>query len=464
MGNVFKRWSVGCVVALWLFLPGLIEAAGQQWPEATLTSQDRILILAPHPDDEVLGCGGILQQAIAKGVPVRVVLLTYGDSNQWSFLVYRKHPVVVPGSIQRMGLIRREEAITSARTLGLSADHLVFLGYPDSGTLAIWDSHWGTRPPFRSLLTRAKAVPYKNALRPGAPYKGEDVLQDLKTALRDFKPTKVFVSHPADHNPDHRALYLFTRVALWDLEKEMTPELYPYLIHFKRWPRVKAEQTTAPLAPPSSLSQQIQWRVHSLSPEEMQRKKSALRAHRTQYGYSRKYLLLFVRPNELFGDFPPVLLRLNPSLEALSSKEKEETEGTPEELTDQEQAAFVGFEERSVQLQENQLVLSIKFSRPLAEAVSASIYFFNYRNDRSFAQMPKLHVKFGAFGHEVYDQDQKLSQDAVQVNRQPGEITIRVPLEVLGNPQKILTSARTYLGDVPLDWVSWRVLDLSAGD
>ena len=60
----------------------------------TLSGTDRVLVLAPHPDDEVLGAGGVIQQAVAQKLPIKIVFLTYGDSNQWSFLLYRKHPVV----------------------------------------------------------------------------------------------------------------------------------------------------------------------------------------------------------------------------------------------------------------------------------------------------------------------------------------------------------------------------------
>src|SRR5262245_44158967 len=57
---------------------------------------DRILVLAPHPDDEVLGAGGVLHEAVSRKLPVHVVFLTNGDSNEWSFLAYRKRPVFMP--------------------------------------------------------------------------------------------------------------------------------------------------------------------------------------------------------------------------------------------------------------------------------------------------------------------------------------------------------------------------------
>ena len=39
-----------------------------------------VLVLAPHPDDEVFGCGGALVQAAKNGIPVRVVVLTDGEA------------------------------------------------------------------------------------------------------------------------------------------------------------------------------------------------------------------------------------------------------------------------------------------------------------------------------------------------------------------------------------------------
>ena len=55
--------------------------------------------------------------------------------------------------------------------------------------------------------------------------------------VADFKPTKVFVTHPADTNPDHVAYDLYLRTALWDLEDEVKPVVYNYLTHYGEWPK-----------------------------------------------------------------------------------------------------------------------------------------------------------------------------------------------------------------------------------
>jgi LmbE family N-acetylglucosaminyl deacetylase len=44
------------------------------------TAADRVLVVAPHPDDETLCCAGILQLALRAGAAVGVVWLTAGDS------------------------------------------------------------------------------------------------------------------------------------------------------------------------------------------------------------------------------------------------------------------------------------------------------------------------------------------------------------------------------------------------
>ena len=420
------------------------------------------MVLAPHPDDEILGCGGILQQAVAQGVPVRLVFLTYGDSNEWAFLLYRKHPVVMPKAVRQMGLVRQQEALAAARGIGLSPDQVRFLGYPDLGTLTIWYAHWAARPPFRSLLTQATAVPYESARRPGAAYTGDQLLRDLTTELRAFRPTKLFVSHPADRHPDHRALYLFTRVALWDLEAELPPPaLYPYLIHCRRWPTPAGYHPDKPLDPPPALRAQIPWVRARVDPQQMVRKRVALMAHRSQYEATPAGLLSFVRTNELFGDLPDILLRPTTAPVMLAAGESPmDVVETPDQLTDEEQAALIGFEWRYVRLEGRELVLSIELSRPLAKEVGVVVYLFGYRSDQPFGDLPKLRLQLGAFHQVVYDQRRALARSPVRMTRHPRQILVRVPLGALGDPQRILTSAHTYVGELPLDWVSWRVLEL----
>lgn len=384
--------------------------------------------------------------------PVRIVFLTYGDNNEWSFLLYRKHPVLVPKAVQAMGHVRHVEALAAAKVLGVSPEQLTFLGYPDFGTLAIWYEHWGAARPYRAMLTRAAIVPYADALRPGAPYKGEEILRDLTTVLREFRPTKVFVSHPADHNGDHAALYLFTRIALWDLAGELSPtKLYPYLIHLPHWPSVTGLRPNELLDVPTAFGSQLMW-SDRLTPSQVDLKHQALQAHRSQHDSSARYLMSFVRGNELFGDFPDAPLYHGVIHENASHGEP------PEELDAEECTAYCAIDRNFIRLESNELVISIELSRPLVNGVQVSLYAFGYRNDRPFAEMPKIQVHLGEFTHPAKSLDRKLSSKELTVIHQPTRITVGLPLATLGNPDRILTSARTHRGEVPLDWITWRVL------
>lgn len=435
--------------------PPLVET---HW---TFDENDRILVLAPHPDDEVLGCGGVVQAALRQKKPVRIVYFTYGDNNEWAFLLYRRHPVLIPAAMRVMGEIRHREALAAGRLLGLSPGDQTFLGYPDFGTLAIWDRHWGTERPQRSMLTRVSRVPYSDAFRPGASYKGEDVLRDLETIFREFKPTRIFVSHPADHHSDHRALYLFTRVALWELAAEMQPRLYPYLVHFKGWPRPLKYLPDAELTPPAFFGDRIAWQSYGLSPAEVATKHRALEAHASEVK-STPSLRAFVRRNELFGDFSPIRLPLAATAPPAGERETfAEPSAEQTFLTAEEQAWFVGIEERRIGLENGNLVVQVRLSRPLARATELAIQAYGFRPDRPFGEMPKLFIQVGDWSVRVRDQRRLLAPSTVSIERNGREITARIPLAELGGPDRILTGVRTYWGSVPLDWAAWREIDLT---
>jgi len=52
---------------------------------AKFDSSSRLILFAPHPDDEALACGVILQQAVRPGAAIRIVYVTDGDDNPWPY-------------------------------------------------------------------------------------------------------------------------------------------------------------------------------------------------------------------------------------------------------------------------------------------------------------------------------------------------------------------------------------------
>ncbi len=82
-----------------------------------------ILILAPHPDDETLGCGGLIATAQAAGRAVFVLVLTDGTGS---------HPNSGTYPAARLRKLREAESRMAARMLGLPESHVDFLGLVDT--------------------------------------------------------------------------------------------------------------------------------------------------------------------------------------------------------------------------------------------------------------------------------------------------------------------------------------------
>jgi LmbE family N-acetylglucosaminyl deacetylase len=90
------------------------------------TNYHRYAVIAPHPDDETLGCGGLIATACSLGSTVDVVYLTDGSA------ALPGHPKITPD--QLVGL-RAAEARAALGVLGVPPGHAHFLGAPD-GRLA----------------------------------------------------------------------------------------------------------------------------------------------------------------------------------------------------------------------------------------------------------------------------------------------------------------------------------------
>jgi LmbE family N-acetylglucosaminyl deacetylase len=81
------------------------------------------LILAPHPDDESLGCGGIIAACSAVGAPPFVVIVTDGAGS---------HPNSRAYPAARLRAIRMQEARDAVAALGLPPERIAFLNLPDT--------------------------------------------------------------------------------------------------------------------------------------------------------------------------------------------------------------------------------------------------------------------------------------------------------------------------------------------
>jgi len=211
---------------------------------------DRLLVLAPHPDDEAIGTGALIQRVVARGGQLRVVFLTDGDRNLWpQRFLYRKWSVT-PADRVAWGALRRREAIASLAALGAAAGDAVFLGLPDQN--------------LGELARSGDAGP----------------LDTLRGILRDFKPSLMVVTSAQDLHSDHRAAAWFAHHSVRGIG-EGAPEIVTYLVHGDASPQ----------------------RLHAtigLTADERNRKREAISCHGTQLLLSRRRFLSYAGPTERF--------------------------------------------------------------------------------------------------------------------------------------------------------------------
>ena len=117
-----------------------------------------VLIVAAHPDDEVLGCGGIIARHARAGDRVNVLLLAEGATA-------REGLRDEPGAVAAL----RDAAVAAARVLGAGEPR--FCGFPDN---------------------RLDTVPMLDLIRP------------IETLAREIEPHTVYTHHHGDLNVDHR--------------------------------------------------------------------------------------------------------------------------------------------------------------------------------------------------------------------------------------------------------------------
>ena len=412
-----------------------------------IIKEDRILIFAPHPDDETLGTGGLIQKAVKAGADIHILYLTNGEHNEPAFIIYERRLVIKQTGFISMGELRQNEAISAMKFLGVPRENLIFLGYPDFGTLAIFLRYWGDSRPFKNMLTRISSVPYKNALTPNAPYKGEYVLSDIETVLQKYKPTKIFVLNPADTNRDHRAVYLFLQIALWELKDRIPqPDVYFYLIHCYGWPRPYGYHPELYHNIPKLFEKSaIEWKTAELSDEEIEQKEKAIRLYKSQCAESAFYLLAFARKNELFGKYPVIRLDAAPL-----SVEKGDFD------------VSTAFQDKVVIYGKtpDNLLINVFSGKRIGEVRRLYINLSGYSSRTEFPKMPKIKINVYPDKLQVLNRGKFVNSEKLEVKRKLHSITVKIPLDMLGDPEWLLSSVNTYAENYSTDLNAWRVIKI----
>lgn len=164
----------------------------------------KVMVLVPHEDDDLLIAGQVLPEIYKNGADTRVVFVTNGDK----FFTARQ---------------RQDEARDSLKTLGIPKDKIIFLGYPDGGTIFI-NKSGKLEKSFSSGLDHTNSgkhfVDYHfSKYGTHAQYTRQNVLSDIKDAILDYCPDYIIAIDFDDHR-DHRGVSMCFEEVMGNILRE----------------------------------------------------------------------------------------------------------------------------------------------------------------------------------------------------------------------------------------------------
>jgi len=279
-----------CLCATLLFAMAIDVSAAFAQPR--LTGPESIVVFAPHPDDEVIGCAAIIMQALARGARVKVVDITSGDGFDAAAagVTHKAVNQVGPDDFFSLSRLRQTQSRNALEILGGKADDLIILGYPDGDLGNLYDST--DDKVIRQQFTKKNETyaliqkDYHSSVHgTPAPYKRSSVLGDMAELLTTLQPTEIYVTDETDGHIDHRAAFWFLR----DAAKQVgyKGDFYTYLVHgLPEWPfppgvtpnrpfeSRKVDNEVAPRGLPWPPPRRV-----PLTPEQAQRKLKSIQAH-----------------------------------------------------------------------------------------------------------------------------------------------------------------------------------------
>ncbi|HEX5960332.1 MAG TPA: PIG-L family deacetylase [Rhodanobacteraceae bacterium] len=222
-------------------------------PDALLRQPGaRLMVLAPHPDDESLAAGGLIQRALAYGAGVSVVFVSDGENNPWPQRALERRVWIGARQRAAWGARRRAEADAALRAMGAGGVTIHRLGWPDGGIT------W-------KLIDETAAT-----------------LDVLRALLGKEQPTILVLPDLVDRHPDHSAIHVLVEMALQGMPGTSRPACLGYLLHGRSRPGTPRRA------------------VFALGETELRRKRAAIEAHASQTALSHRRLLRSATATESF--------------------------------------------------------------------------------------------------------------------------------------------------------------------
>ncbi len=202
------------------------------YPAEVVQQLGSTLVIAPHPDDESLGCGGLLALLSQYQQPTQILFVSDGTAS---------HPHSRAYPPQRLRALRELEALAALAALGVQSSQATFLHLPDRQV-------------------------------PGAGTTGfADALARISSVVQDQLPATVVLPWERDPHPDHRASWQLVQAACQTLPQP------PRILEYPIWLKVIGTQNDLPAS-----GERFGWRLDIQ--QVWHQKQQAIAAHQSQLG------------------------------------------------------------------------------------------------------------------------------------------------------------------------------------
>ena len=164
-----------------------------------------ILVLAPHPDDDIIIASGVVVKALERGEEVRVVYMTDGDY----------------GGLDA-SVVRQAEAVNAQSQLGMIEDNLIFLGYPDGYLTEVFNNYTSADDIYTSPLGVFETYAHRGLGKTdyhsyihgsAASYNRPNMIADLQALIESYYPEHIFTTSEFD-SQDHATTYRLLQATL----------------------------------------------------------------------------------------------------------------------------------------------------------------------------------------------------------------------------------------------------------
>lgn len=265
----------------------LCGVAGAAEPTGSPADPLDVIVVAPHSDDEALGCTGVILRAIEKNRRVGIVVVTAGDGfPKAAAVVAKKEPDrLIPADFFNLASLRQRHTLQAMSQLGVRPADILFLGYPDGGMKTLYEAD--EQIPYRQPFTE-KSETYGPAVRDyhfqvhgrPAPYVKQSVINDLAEIIRTRRPQEIYVTNEVDVHDDHRATFWLVRDAA--AAAGYRGIIYTYVVHGA--------------APPEAPGLRL-----TLSETELRRKRATIEIYQAGVSPIHDHLAeKYAQPEELF--------------------------------------------------------------------------------------------------------------------------------------------------------------------